>query len=238
MSKVLIGIGTFDKFSYIENKCFESIRKQTNKDFDVLIVDNSETKGHYFDLLTKNPDFKIKHIKRARFFRDALALTRKEIVNYAATSDYEYLLFIDVDHILQPNTLEKLIAHKKDFTTALIGYFSRDVSTIYKKGNNKQLEAYKWSELENKKLLEIKSSGLACALIKTKFLLGIEFFVTHKKMAFCEDTTFCADLIEKGAKLFCDPSVKPIHVHISFNERIERRNCSFKSLKVPNQAQF
>jgi len=237
--KVLVGIGTCDKFSYIEKHCFDSIRKQTYKDFDVLIVDNSKGIFHYFDLVTKNTDFKVIHIKRARYFRDALAQVRKKIIDYAFFNKYDYLFFADVDHIFEPDTLKKLISHKKDFVSGLIGYLHKETCTIFKNGASSkrynQYEPYKWKDLEgSNKLIEIEGSGLACALIKTHFLLGIDFHVSHKRMGFGEDLLFCSDLKNKGAKLYCDTSVKPTHAHIFMPERLARKEVIFRPIQFPN----
>ena len=239
MKKVLIGIGTCNKFEYVESHCFDSIRKQTYKNFDVLVIDNSANEKHYLDLLCKNPDFIIKHIPRAKYFRDVVALTRKEIIDY--TINYDYLFFVDVDHILKPNTLEALLSHQKDFVTGTIGYLHRKETTIFKEkkiGVVTRTIAYSWKELdyaakfEKQRLIEISSCGLACALIKTSFLIGIEFFVSHSTVSFGEDTHFCMDLRKKGVRLYCDLKIKPMHLHTIMPERMNRKNAIFEPFKL------
>lgn len=233
IKKVLIGIGVCDKFDYVIKKCLKTIFEQDYPDFDVLLMDNSANEFYHVNLKAMFPRAIVQHFKRPRYFRDALTQARERIVQYAINYGYEYLLFVDVDHILQNDTLSKLIHHKKDFVTACIGYLHQDYSTCFIRdwGETKPsfvpgLPPCKPIYYEDMKqppfLTEILCCGLACCLIRVPVLLGIHFYNSHKQTAFMEDLIFCADLQKKGIKLFLDKTVQPVHLHVMMADRVWR----------------
>ena len=228
--KVLIGIGTFENFEYVEKHSIKKILDQTYKNFDVLIVDNSKDLKHMMNLRTQFPSVIVEHISRPRYLRDALREMRQFVSNYAISHGYDYLLFVDVDHLLEKNTLEKLISHKKDFVTAVIGYPHQDYSTCFIRDYKETrpsyvpamppLKALFYDVLEKEtELIQILAAGLACALINVRVMMGINFYCTHRQAAMMEDMIFCADLNKKGIKLYCDPNVKPFHLHVKMAAR-------------------
>jgi len=233
--KVLIGVGTCNKFSYCEKQVFDNIFSQTYP-ADVLIVDNSIKQNYSTTLKINYPLAKVIHLKRPGFFRDAVGQVRKYIMDYAVANEYDYLFFVDADFILKPNDLEKLISHKKDFVTGVIGYlhdrFNR--TTVYIKHPDPQrigklpgqpaLFPLSYFEMdEEPEFMEIISCGLSCCLISTRVLIGMNFYISHREKAFLEDRVFCRDLTQKGIKLYLDKRVRPIHLHVMMEERNFRR---------------
>ncbi len=241
--KVLIGIGTCDKFEYSEKHCLDLIRKLDYENYDVLLVDNSKDINHYFDLIKKYPDFTVKHLKRPQYFRDAVGQVRKFIVDYCVMNNYDYLFFVDIDFLIKPDTLDKLVDNNVDFVTTIIGYMHKETTTIFRPiKSNKQINMISgmpavrgitWREFDEGKLpdlIPIVYCGLSCALIKTKWLIGMNFYIAHSHMAFMEDGIFCRDMQRKGAKLFCNTTLKPFHLHIFMGERMMRQGTVFKAL--------
>lgn len=232
--RVLIGIGTCDKFEYCEEHLLKSIFAQTYKDFDVLLVDNSSDRIYEMKLKANWPEVNIVHLIRPKFFRDAVGQARQFIMKYALSHGYEYLFFIDADHILEKDSLKKLISHDVDFISAQIGYLHKDWSTNFLPEPNPKktakipglpaLRAITYEEMKEPPFfLEITACGLACVLIKTKVMLGMNFFVSHGSGPFLEDLVFCADLRKKGIKLHLDKTVKPFHLHVIMPERAFRK---------------
>ena len=233
MKKVLIGIGTCDNFSYVERNCLDKVFAQTYKNFDVLLVDNSKGKTHFMKLLSQFPKANVIHIDRAPYFRDALREVRQYIKDYAVNHGYEYLFFVDIDHLLQEDSLEKLIKHNKDFVTGAIGYLHRDDSTCFIRDFTIAKPSFvpgmypckciTWDEMKFPPFFtEIHGCGLSTCLIKTKVLFGMNFYVCHKQAAFMEDMIFCGDLHNKGVKLFLDKTVRPFHLHVMMSQRAFR----------------
>ncbi len=228
--KVLIGIGTCDKFEYCDEHMIKSVLNQTYKNFDILIVDNSFDLTYFSTLMKMNLPAKVIHRPRAKYFRDALMDNRQFIVNHCIAGNYDSLLFIDADHVLELDTLEKLVKHNKDMITGNIGYLHQEFSTCYLQDFDQKkpskvagippLKAISYKDMEKPPfLMEIIGCGLACALIKTHVLIGIKFQNTHSIKAFMEDLFFCKDLREKNVKIFLDKTVKPMHLHTFIPDR-------------------
>jgi len=230
--KILIGMGTCDKFKYAEEHVIPKILAQTYSDFDFLIVDNSSFRHYEVELKLRYPQAKIIHLQRPKYFRDAVGQVRKYITDYAVANGYDYLFFVDADFIIEPDTLEKLLRHKADFVTAIIGYLhqqenftsvclkSNDTSKISKIPGLPPVTAIKFSELDDPpNFQQITCCGLSCCLIDCRTLIGINFYVSHQHMAFLEDFIFCRDIQRKGFKLFVDKTIRPFHLHRMMPER-------------------
>ena len=235
MSKVLIGVGTCDKFSYCEEHVFKRVFEQDYPDFDVLILDNSKSLQYYNTLKLNYPNADVVHISRPKFFRDALGEARNSIKNYAVSRGYDYLFYVDADMILEENSLSRLMSHNKEFVTGLTCYhhdpnnkstiFKADFSRPSKVPGQTQLCAMTHPEIEALEgLTEIEACGLSCCVIKTSVMVGMSFFVSHKEMAFLEDRLFCRDLKMKGVKIFFDKTVFPKHLNIFIPDRTSRLN--------------
>ena len=233
MHKVLIGIGTCDKFAYCEKYVLEAAHNQTFKDFDVLILDNSKTSTYSAILQAKYPWATVKHLgSRPKYFRDATGQSRKAVVDYAVSHGYEYLFFLDADFIIKPNTLEKLMSHNVDFVTTVVGYMHHHLNetTCFIKNHDKNIrskipglpgvKALLYPEVDSlPELSEIVFCGLSCALIKVKFLYGTAFYVSHLNQSFLEDVIFIRDIRRKGAHIWLDRTLKPMHLHVGMQER-------------------
>jgi len=235
MNDVLIAMGTCNKFSYAEKAVISAILNQSYQQFDFLIVDNSADSLYSSQLKIKYPRASVTHLNRPAIFRDALGQVRNSINAYALSHSYNYLFLVDADMVIEPDTLQKLLSHKVDFVTAVIGYmhdqFNR--TTVYiedktrpgKLPGQPALKAIKYDELDDlPKLKEIASCGLSCCLLKTNILIGMGFYISHKEMAFLEDRVFCRDIKQKGVRIFLDPSIRPTHLHIIMQERNIRLN--------------
>ncbi len=234
MKRVLIGIGTFENFKYIEEHCLRKVFDQTFQDFDILLVDNSEDISHSLELKNTFPNTEIHHIKRPNIWRDACKEMRQYITDYAVFNGYEFLFFLDIDMIIQEDTLEKLISHDVDFVTAPVGYMHQPFSTCFLQDFDAlrmsrvpflpPLKPISWAMMKYEPyFMEIVAVGLACALVKCSILTGIKFRVSHESMAFMEDILFCSDIRKKGVKLFLDKTMETIHAHCKNPERNFRR---------------
>jgi len=237
--KILVGMGTCDMFKYAEEHVISKILAQTYSDFDFLITDNSEFRHYEAELKLRYPQAIIKHLSRPKYFRDAVGQVRKYITDYAVANGYDYLFFVDADFIIELDTLEKLLRHKTDFVTAVIGYLhqpnnftslclpSKDPSKVSKIPGLPPLTAIKFSELDNPpSFQEIVACGLSCCLIDCRLLIGINFYVSHEHQAFLEDFIFCRDIQRKGFKLFVDKTIRPFHLHRMMPERNFRASNS------------
>lgn len=231
--KVLIGVGTCDKFAYCEEHVFKRVFEQDYPDFDVLILDNSKSLQYYNTLKINYPQADVVHINRPKFFRDALGEARNAIKNYAVANGYDYLFYVDADMVLEEDSLSRLMSHRKDFVTGLTCYhhdpnnkstiFVGDPSRPSKVPGQTQLRALTHPEIQARvRLSEIEACGLSCCVIKTSCMVGMNFYVSHKEMAFLEDRLFCRDFKMKEGKIFFDKTVFPKHLNVFIPERTSR----------------
>lgn len=244
MKKVLIGIGTCERFAYCEEHVLGAAYNQSYKDFDILLLDNSKTTKYSTFLKAKYPWATVEHLSnRPALYRDALGQSRKGIVDYAVSHGYEYLFFLDADFIIEQNTLEKLMAHDVDFVTTVIGYMHHHLNktTCFLKAppdvrskipGLPGVKALLYSEVDSLPVLsEIEACGLSCAVIKAKFLPGINFYISHLNESFLEDMIFIRDIRRKGARIWLDRTLKPMHLHVGMPERQFRAEKGVKYIK-------
>jgi len=245
MKKVLIGIGTCDRFAYCEEHVLNAVFNQSYKNFDVLIIDNSAATKYSTLLQAKYPSVTVKHLtKRPAFYRDALGQSRKAVVDYTIAKGYEYLFFLDADFIIKQNTLKRLISHNVDFVSTVVGYMHHHLNetTCFIEDHNPNVrskipgmpgvKALLYSEVDFlPELSEIVFCGLSCALIKAKFLIGTNFYVSHLNQSFLEDVIFIRDIKRKGARIWLDRTLKPMHLHVGMPERQFRAQKGVKYIK-------
>ena len=200
-----------------------------------MIADNSANINYYNTLKINYPNADVVHLIRPRIFRDALGQARAAIKTYAIANGYDYLFFVDADMVLDEDSLSRLMSHNKEFVTGLTCYhhdpnnkttiFKADPSKISKVPGQAKLVGMTHTEIEALNgLTEIEACGLSCCIIKCNILIGIDFFISHKEMAFLEDRLFCRDLKQKGIKIFFDKAVFPKHLNIYIPDRTKRLN--------------
>ena len=97
MPKFSIVIPVYNVEDYIE-RCLESIKKQTFKDYEVIVV-NDGTKDNSMEIVNKYP-FKIINQEN-----QGLSAARN---NGAKKAKGEYILFLDSDDYLEKNTLKEV----------------------------------------------------------------------------------------------------------------------------------
>jgi glycosyltransferase involved in cell wall biosynthesis len=231
--KILVGIGTCDKFDYCEEELFKRLEMQTFQNFDTLIVDNSEDQFYSTQLTLKYKNAKVFHLKRPKYFRDAVAQARSFITEYASVNNYDYLIFIDADFLIDENTILRLILPKKDFMTAAIGYMHKPLTTCFVQHPFKtesKIEGlpamiglpYEFIDKTDMKMIKIVACGLSCCCLSRKAFENYKFEASHEKNQFMEDIMFCRDAAKKGIEIWLDPKLRPIHLHRLLPERVFR----------------
>lgn len=103
MPRVTILLPTYQSGKYL-SQTLDSIRKQTFKDFDVLVVDDHST-DNTLSILLAAKDLRIRIISgRGRGLADALNLGILQ-------ADGEYIARIDADDLMTPDRLEKQVSY-------------------------------------------------------------------------------------------------------------------------------
>ncbi len=112
LPKVLVGCPTSNHKEYCLDKYVKGLKSLTYKNFDILIVDNSEDESYYekiksYDLPVKKLD---KNYELARFrLSESRNMIRKEVLE----GDYDYFFSLEQDVVPPVDVIERLLSYKK-----------------------------------------------------------------------------------------------------------------------------
>lgn len=149
------------------------------------------------------------------------AKARTEIAREALRDNFDYVLMVDSDIILPPNTLIYLLDPEVDICLGV--YPRKNTSTgqteIFKLGckdfvdtNNLNI-----SEIDDPGRIDIKGGGLGCALINTQVFKDLELpwfsYVQYKDgNSLSEDNFFCYRALLEGKLIQADTRVRCGHL--------------------------
>lgn len=203
MKKILIAIPTA---RYIEADTFKSI-------YNLEIPEGYETTFQYF-------------------YGYRVDQVRNLICDWVVRG-YDYLFSVDHDITFPPDTLKKMLAHDVDL-----------VAGVYRQRLEPQaIEIYDLNQqrmtieqIYGQPLVPIGGCGFGCVLVKKEVIAGIGYpqFEYHPALdhgnTISEDTDFCKKAMNKGFKLWCNPSIlcghigsTTMHVQVPAENPIETR---------------
>ena len=210
--KILVGCPTSQHKEYSLKEYLDGIKNLTYKNFDFVLVDNSENDDYF----NKLKELGINVIKGKYFdgAKDRVVHSRNILRKYCIDNNYDYFLSLEQDVVPPKNVIEKLLNHNKDITSALYFYLGDDNKTLlpmmwihYKGDYAKRLMI---DEVPENELVEVITSGLGCVLIKNNVLEKIEFRHVKDEEPW-DDLWFCEDAREKGFKIYVDTSLRCKH---------------------------
>jgi len=140
------------------------------------------------------------------------ARNRNLICKQAIETNCDYVLFIDDDNLLPPDTIKRLLNHDKDIVTGL--YLMRNYPhqpVIFDVANDDGTCKWHFLGEDESGLIEIVATGLGCLLIKTEVLREIAkrepYWFTLGELEsdqWCDDLAFFKRVRQAGFKIFCD----------------------------------
>lgn len=145
---------------------------------------------------------------------------RNQLAAQAIEKEADYVMWFDSDMIFNPDTLERLLAHDKDFVCGM--YFRRRppyTPTLFKKLRLTSSQTVIWEGYEDypDHLFQIEGCGFGCVLMKTDMLIDIaakygngSWFSPIANSG--EDCSFCIRAKEQGYELWCDPTIPLGHI--------------------------
>ncbi len=148
----------------------------------------------------------------------AVDVARNVLVENFLKSDCTHLVFLDSDMVLPPNLVDVLLAHDKDFVSAL--YILRKAHRpCYRFRDGDHYKAPEKVELN--KLIEIDAVGLGSCIIKREVIEKVDK-ENEGKPLFCnkylsrteikgEDVIFCEAVKKAGFSIFVDTAVLAGH---------------------------
>jgi len=130
LPKVLAGCPTYEGSAYCLDPFIKRIKGLSYKNYDILIIDNSEGDKYYNQIKEKG----VQVIKEKRFETplDTLIHSRNSIIDYALKNSYDYLLMLDQDVIPPLNIIEELMQFDKDIISGIyFNYFTTNQKVKY-----------------------------------------------------------------------------------------------------------
>jgi FkbM family methyltransferase len=182
--KILIAIPTARN---IEPETFKSI-------YDLIVPDGYQVTFQYF-------------------FGYNIDQVRNLIADWVVKG-FDYLFSVDSDISFPSNTLVKLLAHNKDIVSGL--YIQRKpglhILEIYEHNQHGGVNNMPYEKLKGRSLVEIAGCGFGCVLVKADVMreIGYPQFKYHSAVehrnTVSEDVDFCRKALDKGFKIWADPS--------------------------------
>ncbi|MCX8128610.1 MAG: glycosyltransferase family 2 protein [Clostridia bacterium] len=183
--------------------CIESLKKQTYKNYDIVLVDN------------KSEDYTVEIVK-ARF-RNVLVIENMENLGYAGGNNvglsycismgYKYVFVINNDITLEPDALEKLIHFSESHNDVCVvgpvnhSFFNKEETQfLYSSLLMEKYEFRVYTDAENgRKEYETDYVNGAAMLIKTQVLKDIGLF-DDNYFLFWEESDLCLRIRRHGYK--------------------------------------
>ena len=214
--RVLVGVPTCDWYEYCIMEFIAAIRALDYDNLEVLFVDNSQDPA-YADKL-RALGLNVKQIPYYEKPRDRMMHSRNLLRKEAIDGNYDYLLMLDQDVIIPPNSLKQLLSHNKQVITGIYYSFykidgkSRMLPVLWKEEDEKNdiMRFFTTEEVEQPRLTEARACGTGCLLIRRDVLEGLEFRYKHE-LDGADDVWFCHDIKQKGIQLYADTSIKCKH---------------------------
>jgi len=146
-------------------------------------------------------------------YRTPTAVARNLLASLSIRLGSKYHFFVDTDMKLRPETLIRLMSHKKDIVSAFAYKRQPPYTPTTMKWNKKKL-VFEWRDWANKGLRKVDGIGMFCCLIRTKVFeqfgeKEIPFESKHKRQ---EDLDFCLKVKDKGFSIWCDTDLEIIHL--------------------------
>ena len=220
--KVLIGCPISDYKRYCIDEYLEGIKNLTYSNFDLFLVDNSETSDFYEEIKSKGID--VERIEYAPSAKERIVKSRNIILDKFLDGDYDYFFSLEMDVIPPTDIIEKLLESNKEIVSGV--YFkpfiirdqtdrivSKEIMPIaYQKYSKDRLKRMTWKDVDNESLVEVEVVGLGCILIKREiFEKKIKFRYELNNESF-DDFWFCKDVKQLGYDIFMDNSLKCKHL--------------------------
>ena len=147
-----------------------------------------------------------------------VAVARNEIVKLAQQGQFDYVLMVDSDTLIPPDTLEVMLDPPADI---VLGVCPRKntkegKTAIIKLGAEEYHDSYYYSDLPKERTL-VKGGGFACVLVKNTVFTRLQNpwfqYVTNADgSTLSEDYYFCQNARFYGMDIYVEPRVKCGHL--------------------------
>lgn len=137
----------------------------------------------------------------------------RNLIASRVVEGYDYLFAVDHDVVFTPDTLERLLAHKRD---VVCGVYRQRVEREFIEVYDLDLKRTSMDRLDG--LTEVGACGFGCVLVDARVFreVGYPQFEYHHALdhadTLSEDVDFCMKARSKGFRVWCDPSIRCGHI--------------------------
>ncbi len=219
--RVLVGCPTYKNKEYALEEYANAVNalQHDGVEMDILLVDNSAT-DEYMEKIKAAGLPVVKGPWRTGA-RDRIVASRNILREKVLNDGYDYFFSLEQDVIPAPDTLLRMLAHKKKIVTSVVynhlpyGEEIKLLPMLYGKHPVDPTGLWYVDEAEFKipALKNVLACHLSCTLIHRDVLELVEF--RHMGTTF-DDMAFSKDAIDRGFLLLVDTSIKPKHVFSSW----------------------
>ena len=146
------------------------------------------------------------------------SVARNEIGKAAQAGGYDYVLMVDSDTLIPPDTLDLMLDPPADVVLGVCPRKNtKDGKTaIVKLGSRSYHDNYYYSELPEGRT-KVKGGGFACALVKTRVFTELDYpwfqyVINDDWSTLSEDYYFCQQANLYGVEIYMDPRVRCGHL--------------------------
>ena len=231
VAKVLVGCPTCDMHEAFLEEYLDAIKNLDYSDYDILLFEDSKTDSYSKRIIERGVEV-IREDYGGEVPEKPIARIvegRNRLREEALKRGYDYLLFIDQDIIPPKDIIRKLVGRDKKiisgiyYKTATMVYRDDEGKVIRKKeaplpmifghlpGMKDKMRTISAEDVEEDKLLDIRSCGAGCLMIHRDVLEKVKFRWLEETGG-SEDTCFCTDAVNLGFEIFADTSAKCKHL--------------------------
>ena len=140
---------------------------------------------------------------------------RNNIVREALASGITHLMMFDTDQIYQPDTVKRLLSHKKDIVGCMVCRRYPPFDPLMLRGSISRYQTVKdWAPGE---LVEVDATGTGCLMFNMEVFRRMpapwfKFRETPDGAPIGEDIGFCSDLRAAGYKIYVDTGCPAGHL--------------------------
>lgn len=234
--KILIGCPTYEGKKYCLKHYLEGVKKLGYSNYELVLVDNSETDSYakYVKAMMNEMGIKGRVIKDVWINKpkERLVHSRNILREICLKERFDYFLSLEQDTVLEPEEFRKMIEHgkagKKVVSGIVLNYYDGKpegakqsdkliktkgkrlivpMAWVPKEGTDK-IRYMKAREIESGKVFEVWACSLSATLIHREVLEKVKF---RYEKAF-DDMAFCRDAKENGFKVYVDAAIRPTHL--------------------------
>jgi glycosyltransferase involved in cell wall biosynthesis len=218
LPKVLVATTIYEGKDYIMDRFYKNICSLDYPNYEILLVDNSET-NEYKKQLVQRGYKNVVHVARGKHSREGVANALNYIRKYALQNGYDYWLSIECDLIPPKDIIQRLMLHQKTIVGCIyvIGYKDsngqppRPCLFGLRRRQNGELETFNYNPKEGFAFFgggvqRIHGCGLGCTLVKAELLRKLEFWYMDDEIKH-SDVYMYMDLHNMGHDVWLDSDI-------------------------------